>query len=428
LSFPKVGTKTAVIPAKAGIQFIKKQENTMLNLSPKKILATTLQLLVLVWVSNIFAITATQNKASTPIQIGVIYNLTGTQSALDLPALQGAKLATDEINATGGVLGKKLQLVIRNGKSNTGSVTTAAQKLTADPKITTIIGLNDTDMATAVIDPIVKSKKLFLTSGATSPKLAEAAEGHICLACFVDSDQGAVAAEFILEKLQAKNVYILTQEDMTYPKLISTYFTKRYQALGGDVIAEDNFTAAKNDISAQLSKLQKATTQPQVIYVATEPALAAKIIQEIRGYGFKQPIFGGDSFDNDDVAKIKSDNLGTIYFTAHAFLDASNPDPQVGKFINAYQKTYHKKPESSFAALGYDTVKLLAQAINTAQTTAAIEIQNALLNTKDFDGLTGTIIRVGDDCIPVKTVNIVRLENGKHVLENEKVSSLDKRH
>lgn len=358
-----------------------------------------------------------------PIKIGAIYNLTGGQSKLDIDSMRGAKLAVGEINAEGGLIGRRLELIVRDGKTDTNEINKISDDFIYSKDVGTIIGLSDADMLTAALPETTASKfynafmdKLFITSGATSPKMYDLVPEHVCLACFVDHDQAKVASKFIWGSLKAKNVYILAQSDMEYANLITLYFQKSYKRLGGKVLATYKFTNDKQSIQKLLSDLKSAPSKPDLIYLAGSPEIVPNIISKIISLNLKTPVFGGDSFDTKELISEIGNKSTPIYFTTHAFISRDNPNPAVSKFIDSYKKAYNEEPVSSFTALGYDTVKLLANALTKAKSSDPYMIYNSILNIRNFDGITGKISFLGHDCIPIKEVTIIKLLNGKRAM------------
>lgn len=355
-----------------------------------------------------------------PIKIGAIYNLTGPQSILDRESVRGAQLAVKQINAAGGLLNQPIELVIMDGHSNPTIVAHNAEQLAADSSIISVIGLNDTDLAIAAIAPITMAKKIFLSSGATSPKLSALAPQYVFFTCFCDNHQAAAAAEFAVKDLHTELAYMLTQNDMEYTRLLGSYFQQNYLEKGGKIAANDTFTSQDIDISKQLQKLKASNTHFDLIYVASDPTFAPTIIRQIRTAGFNEPIIGGDSFDSTALS-LKNEKFITnnVYFTTHAFINKNNPDPSIRQFISDYVNTYQQEPETSFAGLGYDTVKIMAQAIQLARSTSTADLRASLLNINDFNGITGIISYKYGNSVPEKTVTIIQIQNGKKMLAKE---------
>lgn len=358
-------------------------------------------------------ITLGGKPGSTPLTIGVIYNLTGAQSTLDIFSLNGAKLAVAKANTAGGVLGKQIQLLVLDGKTDPAIIQKDAQQLGDNKNVTAVIGLNDTDMALAAIPTLALHKKLFITSGATSPNLPNAALGWVFLACFSDNQQAEHAASFAYESLDATSALVIAQDDFLYAELLKKYFTKSYEQLGGNILATISYNHQSPDISKQLNELNKKGIQPQIIYVAGGPVMVLNIIRQVRAAHFKQPIMGGDSFDSSALDALKMPDMGTIYFTTHGFINPTNMNPRVQQFIHDYQAAYHTLPDSSFAGLGYDTVNVLLQAIRNANSLETDKIREALLHLQ-FIGVTGQFDYSG--YIPEKTITIIKFQDGQRYL------------
>jgi branched-chain amino acid transport system substrate-binding protein len=171
----------------------------------------------------------TQQKSPEPIHIGAIYNLTGSQAPLDGPSLDGARLAVDRINAAGGLLGRRVELLERDGQTNPALVRYDAQDLVA-LKVTAIIGLSDTDQVLAAAPVAASAGIPFVTGGATSPLLPTQVPDWLFLACFGDNVQAAAGAEFAADWLSARTAAILFDKDMDYTRLLQSYFGQSFTA------------------------------------------------------------------------------------------------------------------------------------------------------------------------------------------------------
>ena len=159
--------------------------------------------------------------AADPIRIAAPFNVTGAVSSLDAPALNGAKLKVAEINAAGGVLGRPLELEIFDTKSDPTTIASVASQLVGGGKLAAGVGFTDSDSALALGPIFQKAGIPFVTPGATSPKLPDQIGDTMFLACFGDNVQAAAGAEFVLSKLQAKNVYLLRDNSSEYTTLLA---------------------------------------------------------------------------------------------------------------------------------------------------------------------------------------------------------------
>ena len=178
----------------------------------------------------------TAAPAAEPIKIGAIYNLTGAQASLDAPSANGAKLAIKEINAAGGLLGRPVELVLYDGKTDAATIGNAATQLTESDKVVAMLGFSDSDQTLAAAPIAAKAGVVFVTSGATSPKLPEQVPDYLYMACFGDNVQAAAGAEYAYDTLKAKTAYLLIDKGMEYTLLLGKYFKERFTELGGSVV------------------------------------------------------------------------------------------------------------------------------------------------------------------------------------------------
>jgi branched-chain amino acid transport system substrate-binding protein len=336
------------------------------------------------------------------IKIGAIYNLEGSQSPLDLPSARGAMLAVKEINALGGIDGRKIELILCDGKSDPAKVRECAFGL-LDENVSAMMGLSDTDMVLAAVPAVAGAGIPFVTSGATSPMLAGEYRG-LFLACFGDNIQAAAGAEYAYNEMDLKTCSLLVDGDMEYARLLAGYFKEWYLDLGGEIRME----AFIND--SDLRNLSQAVGDkgPDMIYLAAGPEEAGAIIEVLRRAGIQSPVFGGDSFDSP---VLRREGMGRMVFSTHALMDERSPT--TGEFARAYRTEYGYPPENAFSALGYDTVNLLADAINRAGSGDPKAILEALENTSGFKGVTGEISYQNGSHIPNKDVTMISLTDGR---------------
>lgn len=353
------------------------------------------------------------------IKIGMIYNFTGAQASLDAPSANGAKLAAKEINAAGGVLGEQIELVTFDGKTDAETIGKAATQLVETDKVVAIFGFSDTDMVMAAAPIAAKAGIVFVTSGATSPKLPSQVPDYLYLACFGDNVQAAAAAESAVNKMNIKSAYLLIDKGMEYTLLLGKYFKERFTELGGSIVLEDNYQTGDKDFSAQIAKLKKMATLPDVLFISSGPDDVGTIVKQFRDVGIDKPIFGGDGYDTPLLIQIAGSGAENVYFTTHSLMELEGGTDAVKKFISAYQAEYKTPPENAFAGLGYDTLKLIVDAIKRAGSTDPTAIREALQTTKDLEGVTGSITFQPGSRIPQKGVSIIQVKGGKFTLMSE---------
>ncbi len=353
------------------------------------------------------------------IKIGGGFALTGDESALDLPAANGAKLAAKEINAAGGVLGRQIDLVVHDTQYKMDVTAQVAKQFVEQDKVAAVIGFTDTDSVLASGPTIQGAGLPFITAGATSPKIPTQIGDKMFLACFGDNVQAAAGAEYGFKNF-GKNAYLLLDKGVEYTTLLAGYFKARYTELGGTIALEDQYDDKATDFSAQIAKVKALPTQPDFYYIAAMPYNVGPVIKQFRDAGITGPIIGGDGYDTPDLVSVAGKAAENVFFSTHALMDAQGGTDPIKKFIGAYNKEYGHDPENAFAALGYDTMYLLADALKRAGSTDAAAIQKALKETKDFPGITGKI-SFGDSNVPQKGVTIIAIKDGKFTLGAEVV-------
>jgi branched-chain amino acid transport system substrate-binding protein len=357
------------------------------------------------------------SRAQEPIKVGGGFALTGDESALDLPAANGAKLAVKEINAAGGVLDRPLELVVRDSKYQMDVTAQIAKQFVEEDKVVAVVGFTDSDSVLASGPIIQKAGIPFITAGATSPKLPDQIGDMMFLACFGDNVQAAAGAEFAHKKF-GKTAYLLIDKGVEYTTLLGAYFKARFTELGGTLVLEDTYEDKATDFSAQITKLKALEKQPDFYYIAAMPYNVGPVVKQLRDAGLTGPVVGGDGYDTPDLVSVAGTAAENVYFTTHALMDAKNGTEGIKKFIEAYNKEYKTDPENAFAALGYDAVYLLADAIKRAGSTDAAAIQKALNETKDFKAITGSITFSGSR-VPQKGVTMILVKDGKFTLAEE---------
>ncbi len=338
-------------------------------------------------------------------------------ASLDVPAANGSKLAVKQINAAGGVLGRQIQFVLYDGKTDSATNGNIATQLVNSDKVVAIVGNTDSDSALA-IGPIAQAAGIpYLTAGATSPQLPSQVGDEMFLEPFGDNVQAAAGAEFAVNVLKGKTAWLFWDKGAEYTTLLSKYFKARYVELGGKIVLEDTYTQGDTDFSAQITRLKAMTPQPAILYVAALQASdAGAIAKQIRDAGITLPMVGGDGYDGPELVGVGGKGAENVFFSTHSLMDAKNGDAKMKSFIAEYNKEYGHDPESAFAALGYDAVYLMVDAIKRAGSVSSKAIRDALAATRGFIGVTGAVTYQPGQRIPQKTVTIVAIKNGVYTL------------
>lgn len=331
----------------------------------------------------------TGSKGGDTIKIGTDLEMTGNQAAYGQDAVSGAKLAVEEINKNGGVLGKKLELVSLDNKSEPSEAASAAQKL-VDEGVVAVVAPNMSSNTLAAV-PILNGAKIpSVSPGATNPKVTvDEKTGKVLpysfRACFIDPYQGQVMASFVTNKLKAKKVAILIDNSSDYAKGLAKFFTESFTKSGGEIVGTEAYLQKDTDFNATLTKIK--AMNPDFIYVPGYYQEVGLIVKQARDMGITVPFGGGDGWDSPTLTEIAGgDALNGCYYSNHYAIQEDNK--KVMDFVNSYKGANQKEP-GVFGALTYDTVYLLAQVIKDAGAADPEKIKDALDKLQSFEGVTG---------------------------------------
>lgn len=358
------------------------------------------------------------NAGGDTIKIGANLELTGGQASFGDSALKGAKLAVKEINDAGGVLGKKLELIEADNASKSEEATRAAQKLITTNKVVAIIGAT-TSTNTLGIVPVAQEKGIpLISSSATNPKVTvDERSGKlnewVFRASFIDPFQGEVMANFATDTLKAKTAVIYTDTSSDYSKGLQTFFSETFIKNGGSILSEESYQQKDSDFKAVLTRIKEAN--PDVIYLPGYYEEVGKIVKQAREMGITVPFMGGDGWDSPQLAEIAgADALNNTFMSNHYSPEDSSPE--VKSFVDAFKAANSDLVPDGMAALGYDAVKLVADAIKRADSTDATKLKDALAATKDLQLATGKIsMNATHD--PVKAAVVLKFVDGVQTFE-----------
>lgn len=355
---------------------------------------------------------AMQVYGAETIKIGLITPLTGPIATFGQSVDKGVRMAVDEINAKGGLLGMKIELIVEDNQAKAEESANIARKFIEQDKVVAIIGpvISSNTLAAA---PIAQQSKVpLLSPTATNPRVTQVGN-YIFRACFIDDFQGMVMARFARSGLgkRAETAAILFEKTSDYSIGLAKYFKEEFTKLGGKIVAEESFSSGDQDFSAQLTKIKGK--KPDVLYVPSYYDTAGLIIKQARELGINVPILGGDGFDSPQLAELAGkENLKDCYFSGHFFSGSSAP--QVKTFVANYKKRYNAVPDM-LGALGYDAVYMLADAIKRAGKVDRDAIRAALAATKNLKLVTGTI-NLDENRNPIKSAVIIGFDaNGNQV-------------
>ncbi len=361
------------------------------------------------------SVLAGQAQAAETIKLGALYNLTGGMSSIDAPALRGAKLKAQLLNEQGGVLGKQLEVIGYDTKTDQKAAATQAKKALSDGVVAGL-GYGDTTFVMAAAPAFQAKGVPFVTSGATHPELPKWVGDYMFMAPFGDDDQSYAIADYTYKVLGARQVVVWTDNSMDFTKALSKFFKERFQELGGEIILEDFFMMGDKDFSAQIARLKNTSPKPDAVFISAIPNEAGLTVKQIRESGLDLPIVSGDGFDTELVTSVPGPELANdVYFSTHTY--RGDDRPEVLNFIEEYNKAYGRDPENAFCPLGFDAVGLIADALERAGSTDGEALRDALANTKGYQAVTGEITYARPSGVPVKGVSIISVHDGKYNVE-----------
>jgi branched-chain amino acid transport system substrate-binding protein len=319
------------------------------------------------------------------IKVGEFASLTGSEASFGQMSHHGTELAIEEINAKGGVLGKKIQLLTEDDMSKQGEAKTCAQKLISHDNVVALLGEVASGRSLEAAPICQRYKIPMISPSSTNPKVTETGN-YIFRVCFIDSFQASVIARFALDTLNVKDVAMLTDEASAYSVGLGDYFRKSFTAGGGTIKIEQKYSSGDKDFKAQLTAIKAAGVA--AIFVPGYYQEAGLICRQARELGMTVPVFGGDGWESTKLVDIGGEAVEGTYFSTH--FSPKQQNPAVQDFVKKFVAKYNEMPDA-MAALGYDSAVLLADAIKRAGTTEGAALKDALAATKDFPGVTGSI-------------------------------------
>lgn len=351
-----------------------------------------------------------QEESST-IKVGGMGPLTGSAAMYGITVDKGAKLAFEEINANGGVLGKKFEYISLDEKADPIEAVNAYNKLT-DEGVVAILGSVTSKPTLAVAELAAQDGIPMITPTGTQINITDAGP-NIFRVCFTDPYQGSTLAKFSKDELGAKTAAIMVNTSSDYSDGIANAFIKQAEKEGIKVVANEGYSDGDKDFKAQLTKIN--SENPDILVVPEYYELSALIATQAREIGMKSTFVGPDGWDGI-IGTLDSSSYSVVdnsYFTNHYSTEDNNE--KVQSFLKKYREKYNEEP-TAFSALAYDTVYVLKNAIDKAGTTDKTELTKAI-KASDMDGVTGHLT-FDENNNPIKAVTIIKVQDGKYIFDS----------
>jgi len=340
----------------------------------------------------LLAATGPSVRAAEPVRIGFFMSITGRDASFGEASLDGARVALDEINRAGGVLGRPVELVVEDDRSLAGESATAVKKLISRDHVVALVG-ECSSARTLEAAAVAQASRVPLVSPAsTSPRVTQVGD-MIFRVCFIDPFQGEVMATFARRRLGLGRAALLVDATAPYSVGLAEYFARTFTALGGVVVASQKYSGVDTDFRAQLTAIRAA--KPDALFLPGYYVAAGLVARQARDLGLGATLLGGDGFEAPQLLQIGGDALNGAYYSTH--FSAESTDPVSRSFVAAFTARYRTAP-NGLAALTYDAVRLVADAVARAGSTDRSAVRDALAATRRFPGATGaTSINPGRD-------------------------------
>lgn len=340
------------------------------------------------------------------IKIGVFEPFTGANASGGELTYEGIEIALEQVPE---VLGRKIEVIKVDNKSETAEAANAAQRLVDRDKVNVIIGSYGSSLSMAAGEIVKKAKVPAVGCSPTNPAVTLDNDYYFRV-CFIDPFQGTVMANFATKELGAKTAAVIKDVQQDYSVGLVKFFVDSFKATNGEdsILVEASYKSGDQDFSSQLNNIKQAN--PDVIFAPGNYGESALLIKQARALDMEQPILGGDTWESGDFIDIGGAAVeDDVYFSSH-FSSAEPINDESDKFLTLYKEKYGKEA-NAFAALGYDAYMVAIDAIKRADSADPVAIRDALAKTSGFIGATGTIT-LDENGDAVKSAVVNTIENG----------------
>jgi branched-chain amino acid transport system substrate-binding protein len=341
------------------------------------------------------------------ITIGAFLSLSGPDSTFGSDTREGMDLALEEVNAAGGIKGKRVRVLYEDDKSTTFEATHKVRQLIDRDKVIAVVGevASSRSLAGGLI---ANTNKTPLISPSSTAVSVTKNRPWVFRTCFTDEQQGKVAARYIWNTLEKKRAAIFWVAQDTYSSGLAASFRAEYVRLGGELVADKSYPKGETSFRTYLSELK--AKEPEIIFVPNyynDMVFVARHAAELGIPG--SMFFGGDGWDSATLTEGAGPAIEGAYLTNHFAEDL--PWEVSKRFFENFSAKYKHSP-GSFSADGYDCARVVFDAIERASAVTREEVRKALLEMKDFQGATGTM-SFDAERNANKPIVIVQIKDGK---------------
>ncbi|MDX2226934.1 MAG: ABC transporter substrate-binding protein [Verrucomicrobiae bacterium] len=343
--------------------------------------------------------------AANEILIGHYGSMTGSTATFGQSTDKGVRMAAEEINAKGGILGKKIRIVTEDDQGRPEEAVNAVLKLINQNRVTAVIGEVASSRSIAAAPQCQSARVPMLSPASTNPKVTEIGD-FIFRGCFIDPFQGAAMAKFAMEDLKLRKFAVFTDVKNDYSVGLAKFFKEKVRELGGEIVADESYSEGDVDFKAQLTSIKGRN--PDAIFLPGYYTEFGLIARQARELGMTVPFLGGDGWDSEKTFEIGGKAIIGSYYSNHYSPDDTRP--KVREFVKAFKQQHGQVPDA-MAVLGYDSMYMMADSIRRAGSTDGQAIRDALATIKGFEGVAGNItMDAGRNA--QKSLVVLKIEDG----------------
>lgn len=345
------------------------------------------------------------------IKLGFLGAKTGSVANYGLPGEKGMKMAIEELNANGGIMGKQVEGIYEDNKGESSEIANIATKYITRDNVVAMVGDPCTGLTKVAAKIAQTNKVVIFSAGATGAEVVEIGD-YVFRNTLLDIFATPVVADWMINQKNWKNIAVITSLNNGYSTALTPVFKKALEDKGGKIVLEESINDGETDFTAQITKLKQA--KADVLVFTGYYTEAALLMNEAAKQNLDIHLIGGDGLYGQDLAKLGGSAVEekVIFYCGFS---TDQPSPQTDKFLKAYRAKYKEDPDM-FSAQYYDAVMILAKAMTDAKSTDPSVFKNELAKLKDYPGVSGnTTFRA--DREPIKSpVCLTTIKDGKFSL------------
>jgi len=372
----------------------------------------TIRLVILAFCSVLFLSACNGTTDTAPpadeIVIGEYGSLTGSTATFGTSTKNGIDIAVDEINNAGGILGKKVRVIVEDDQGLSAEAQTVVTKLITKDKVVAVLGEVASSNSIAAAPVAQQAGIPMISPSSTNPDVTKKGD-YIFRVCFLDPFQGYVMAKFTANTLKLTKIAIFREISSDYSVGLANAFIENFKKMGGTIVADESYNKGDTDFNAQLTSLK--AKNPQGVFVPGYYTEVGLIARQAKKQGLTVPLIGGDGWDSPKLIEVGGKDLDGSFFSNHYAVE--DPSPAAQKFLAAYKERFKSTPDA-LAGLGYDSAMVLFEAIKRAGSTEGMKIRDAIAQTKGHAGVTGTIT-LNAERNADKPAVVIEIKEGKFI-------------